>query len=371
MSRQFGQSVRPSGRGFGQQGSLTVDNPSLIEKRNEISRLADDQRQERNLYRRVARGLNRRLRKGDTEAGSDLIELMNQGRAAGIQMTGIPSADENINYAVHRHEDGERNRAAASGLVDGGGSWQSDSSGGSSFVPAPEVIGGPNDGGNTQTQSPSGTLGTTTRTSSILERRYRQLGGSGVQPVFSTRDTTDVASSPGLPPLATERELASNDRVIRGDDGRVIGRATTPESVTGTRSEPEPQPGAFDRFSTSFVNNIGSSLASGRADRLQEAMDLYQRIESGEINMEDLPPEQRDFAEEGGEFLLFQEDTEKYGREAALSRAVDRAAARRKKRSEDRQNAINTLESSVSDLSPRGLLAATKPRDRIARILGG
>lgn len=303
-----------------------MDSPSLLERRDAVSRLADDQRVERNLYKRTFRGLNRRLRKGDTAAGQEAIELLNQGRAAGIQMTGIPSANHDFNYAGSRLLDSRR--APTTGT---GGS-------------APVVIAGADDGGRYEGEARG-----------VVDRRYRQMGGTGVNPVFSTRTSNDVASSPGLAPVKTETDPETGDRIIRDASGNVIGRGSS-----GPRT-PAPTPTASG---AEVLSPESMALREG-VNRTTRSLELYDAVEAGTLKLADLDEEEKKLYSEGSDFRIFQREEAEFGREEAMSRLQNRARAGVRTESLDPEG--RRFKSATLPDIREGI----KPRNRITRILGG
>jgi hypothetical protein len=119
--RAFGSvgSLSPpsSGRAFGAPGALTVNTPSLLERRDAITGAADEARHERNLYKRTFREFKRRLRRGDAEAGLEAIKLSKEAGQAGVELTGIPSADQEFNTASTELYDQMQMNAQMQGLV--------------------------------------------------------------------------------------------------------------------------------------------------------------------------------------------------------------------------------------------------------------
>ena len=362
MARRFGEpgalAVSPSTRSFGAEGALTVDSPSLLERRDAVSRLADDQRVERNLYKRTFRGLNRRLRKGDTAAGQEAIELLNQGRAAGIQMTGIPSANHDFNYAGSRLLDSRRAAAGAEEVTSGTGVTPATGTPGgtSSAPPAPGapttgaggsasvVIAGADDGGRYEGEARG-----------VLDRRYRQMGGTGVNPVFSTRTSNDVASSPGLAPVETETDPETGDRIIRDASGNVIGRGSS-----GPRT-PAPTPTASG---AEVLSPESMALREG-VNRTTRSLELYDAVEAGTLKLADLDEEEKKLYSEGSDFRIFQREEAEFGREEAMSRLQNRARAGVRTESLDPEG--RRFKSATLPDIREGI----KPRNRITRILGG
>ena len=120
-SRAFGSAgsltPEPSGRGFGDSGPLTVDSPSLLARRDAVSRLATENRQERNLFKRAFRNLNRLSRRGDAQASLAALDLMDRARENNIQMSGIPNAGKEFDAAAIRLRDEQQFNADVQGLV--------------------------------------------------------------------------------------------------------------------------------------------------------------------------------------------------------------------------------------------------------------
>lgn len=359
------------------------DRPSLMDARNAVSAEANDQRTTRNLYKRVFRGLNRRLRKGDTAAGQEAINLLAQGTAAGVQMTGIPSVNKETNAAGMRIMDRQRTNAQANGVANDGTNGQTGALGGPSWNPnnRPEIeesmptggMGGPNDGGNVGSQISATQdsvapvdpgFNPNTATSQILSQRRAELA-PGASPIFSSRDPNATPSSPGLAPLDTQTEGPTGDTILRGDDGSIIGRGSTrplPEPEPYEAAGP-PKPEPFADFSPEFIDQVGSSLAG--ANRTEEGVALATKVSNGEIDINDLTADQRELYEEGDEFLLYQKerDDPMIGKEEALSRAGKRMILReRDKKSADRA-------AQVADGAGGPTLAFQKPRNGISKIL--
>ena len=109
--------LTPAGRAFGTPGALTVDTPSLLQRRDAITGAADEARHERNLYKRTFREFKRRLRRGDAEAGLAAISLSKEAGQAGIELTGIPSANKEFNTASTELYDQMQMNAQMQGLV--------------------------------------------------------------------------------------------------------------------------------------------------------------------------------------------------------------------------------------------------------------
>jgi hypothetical protein len=120
-SRAFGSvgSLSPpsSGRAFGAPGAMTVDTPSLLQRRDAITGAADEARHERNLYKRTFREFKRQLRRGDAQAGLAAISLSKDAGEAGIELTGIPSANKEFNTASTELYDQMQMNAQMQGLV--------------------------------------------------------------------------------------------------------------------------------------------------------------------------------------------------------------------------------------------------------------
>ncbi len=86
-------------RPFGSPGSLTVNTPSLLERRQAISDMAANNSRESSLARRLFRQYSRASRKGDTEAGEKALDLFDRSRERGIELGGIQSYDQRMNAA--------------------------------------------------------------------------------------------------------------------------------------------------------------------------------------------------------------------------------------------------------------------------------
>lgn len=86
-------------RPFGSPGSLTVNTPSLLERRQAISDMAAINNRESSLARRLFRQYSQASRKGDTEAGEKAMDLFDRSRERGIELGGIQSYDQRMNAA--------------------------------------------------------------------------------------------------------------------------------------------------------------------------------------------------------------------------------------------------------------------------------
>jgi hypothetical protein len=86
-------------RPFGSPGSLTVNTPSLLERRQAISDMAAINNRESSLARRLFRQYSRASRKGDTEAGEKAMDLFDRANEKGIELGGIQSYDQRMNAA--------------------------------------------------------------------------------------------------------------------------------------------------------------------------------------------------------------------------------------------------------------------------------
>jgi len=104
-------------REFGSPGMLTTETPSLLTRRDAVSRLATQNRTERNLYKRAFRNINRLARRGDEEAGVAALDLWDRAQKANIPLTGIPNAGQEFDRAAIELRDQQQFNADVQGLV--------------------------------------------------------------------------------------------------------------------------------------------------------------------------------------------------------------------------------------------------------------
>jgi len=104
-------------RAFGSPGILTTETPSLLTRRDAVSRLATENRTERNLYKRAFRNINRLARRGDEEAGVAALDLWDRAQKANIPLTGIPNAGQEFDRAAIELRDQQQFNADVQGLV--------------------------------------------------------------------------------------------------------------------------------------------------------------------------------------------------------------------------------------------------------------
>lgn len=86
-------------RPFGSPGSLTVNTPSLLERRQAVTDMAAVSNRESSLARRLFRQYSRASRKGDTDAGEKAMDLFDRANEKGIELGGIQSYDQRRNAA--------------------------------------------------------------------------------------------------------------------------------------------------------------------------------------------------------------------------------------------------------------------------------
>ena len=99
IPRLFNQAARPSGRQYGQAGSLRPDTMTGFDRRDKVTGMQNDQNRERSLYNRIFRQQSRASRKGDIEAGQGALKTMSDARAAGYFVGGIQSSNANNDVA--------------------------------------------------------------------------------------------------------------------------------------------------------------------------------------------------------------------------------------------------------------------------------
>lgn len=90
----------PTGRKFQASGSLTVDTPSLLKRRQAVTNMATLNRRREADLNRVYRNANRASRQGDLRAGLLALDLGDRAAEQGIQLGGIRSADQRMNAAA-------------------------------------------------------------------------------------------------------------------------------------------------------------------------------------------------------------------------------------------------------------------------------
>jgi hypothetical protein len=104
-------------RAFGSPGSLTTETPSLLTRRDAVSRLATENRAERNLYKRAFRQLGQLSRRGNAQASLAALDLYDRAQENNVQLTGIPNAGQEFNSAAMQLRDDQQFNADVQGIV--------------------------------------------------------------------------------------------------------------------------------------------------------------------------------------------------------------------------------------------------------------
>lgn len=337
--------------------------------------VADSQRGERNLYRRVFRDLKRRTRKGDTNAGLQAIGLLHAGERAGHQMSGIVSADGANTVAESTLLQHQQTQSAANGSIPTAGAPSAPN------PVTPNTVGaGPADGGDGGSPHPLSVPAGQPISSS--------RNGSSSALLSSTREPADNSAF-----TITEEERqaagASSRSAAPGDGGgtingqptsEILGRRGAEVNPRGTiggvatgvalgEEAPAPTP-AVDDVKESSTPEIDKALADpeflarltgslvGAAD-IQGKLDELDHVEASVPNLSDLPDYAQDELREAQEFRLYEQEKKEFGREEALDRVGKRAAKRSRK-----QRKAKEKDKGVAKLSP-----LREPRDRISKIL--
>lgn len=292
------------GRQFGQAGSLRPDTETGFGRRDEVTGMQNDQNRESSLYNRIFRQQSRASRKGDISAGIGALETMGAARAAGFSVGGIKSYEDNRDFAAGTLDSINDQTAMMEGQQ-GGGQWQDDGQGGSSFVertaaPVSGATGVPEVPG--MQKPPEASMA-----DSFQEEVVAATGGK----LGSRRDSDGsvferiTGVNPNKDPNMVTRP--DGDTEIFDQPYTAVGTNLIGRGVPVTEDSPSPSPSSSlaDQFAKDFP-------------RTSQLIGAFEQRDAVPVTTPGYDPSTDD------DLVRFKADEKKYGREEAMRRAQAR-----------------------------------------------
>jgi hypothetical protein len=229
---------QPTGRAYGQAGSLRPDEMSSMQRGNAVNREVADQKYDTSFERRLMRHLGRRSRRGDIDAGLLGMRITQDAIANGRQVQGgIGSSEQNRGVAAQTLQDREKLRRDQDAATDGN---QDTAQGGSSFADmarnASIIPGSASD--MNQSSQPQPSVATLDSSASPSARQTGSPMPRPVTPISSTRGR-EVS---GAFDAAESQAYAQRAREMGFGSSRPAGLAQPPVAATS------PAPAQLDRM---------------------------------------------------------------------------------------------------------------------------